>query len=145
MTITRTTHRTVTFFYPFRLEGYDELFQPGTYEVETLEELDLMAATRSYKKVQSNLHIWSRDDKTTSERVLVLDPVILDSALVLDSDPLREEERARMIGETGNDAGQDDSQNDGEGAGNAGDDDSPSHTTKPGRAFRLSQPAQRTP
>ncbi|MFC4235247.1 hypothetical protein ACFOY8_08415 [Thalassospira xianhensis] len=141
MTITRTTHRTVTFFHPFRLEGYDELFQPGTYEVETLEELDLMAATRSYKKVKSNLHIWSRDDKTTSERVLVLDPVILDSALVLDSDPLREEERARMIGETGNDAGQDD----GEGPGNAGDDDSPSHTTEPGRAFRLSQPDQRTP
>ncbi|RCK40089.1 hypothetical protein [Thalassospira xiamenensis] len=139
MTITRNTHRTVTFFHPFRLEGYDELFQAGTYEVETLEELDLMAATRSYKKVQSNLHVWSRDGKTTFERVLVLDPVILDSALVLDADPLREEERARMIGTTGKEDDHGD-------ADDAGEDDPPGHaTTGPGPAFRPSQPDHRTP
>ncbi|HBN51931.1 MULTISPECIES: hypothetical protein [Thalassospira] len=139
MTITRNTHRTVTFFHPFRLEGYDELFQAGTYEVETLEELDLMAATRSYKKVQSNLHVWSRDGKTTVARLLVLDPVILDSALVLDADPLREEERARMIGTTGKDDDHGD-------ADDAGEDDHPGHaTTGPGPAFRPSQPDHRTP
>lgn len=129
MTITRTTHRTVNFFHPFRLEGYDEVFDAGTYDVETLEELDLMAATRSYKKVRSNLHIWSRDGKTPFERVLALDPVILDRALVLDSDPLREAERSRMIGSVAKDDGrysrQNDSQNDSQ-----DDYNPPDHTTK---------------
>ena len=46
MTITRTTHRSVTFYHPFRLTRHNRLFPPGIYEVETTEELDAMAACR---------------------------------------------------------------------------------------------------
>ena len=100
MTITRTTHRTVNFFYPFRLEGHDGLYSAGSYEVETLEELDIMAATRSYKKVECKMTVWSGSGKDLAEHTISVEPSILEAALMLDSDPMRDKERARMIGKT---------------------------------------------
>lgn len=97
MSITRTTHRTVTFFHPFHLSGYDGLFPVGEYEVDTLEKLDTNAATRSYIKLECELHLWSDDDRARWGESIKVIPRELDAALVLDADPLREDERNQMI------------------------------------------------
>tara|TARA_Y100000588_G_C13449875_1_gene583586 strand:+ start:100 stop:525 length:426 start_codon:yes stop_codon:yes gene_type:complete len=102
MSITRTTHRTVTFFHPFHLSGYDGLFSAGEYEVDTLEKLDSSAATRSYIKLESELHLWADDDRARWGDSIKIIPRDLEAALALDSDPLREDERNQMIKSCGN-------------------------------------------
>ena len=97
MSITRTTHRTVTFFHPFHLPGHAGLLSPGEYEVDTLEKLDPDAATRSYIKLECHIHLWAEQDRTDGIDVLKVAPQDLEAALALDSDPLREDERNRMI------------------------------------------------
>ena len=103
MSITRTTHRTVTFFHPFHLSCHEGLLPAGEYDVDTLEKLDTEAATRSYIKLECHLHLWSDGDTRRSgkqdqgEKVLTVNPRDLEAALALDSDPLREDERNKMI------------------------------------------------
>ncbi|NIY76882.1 hypothetical protein HED22_14610 [Thalassospira sp. HF15] len=97
MSITRTTHRTVTFFHPFHLPGHAGLLAPGEYEVDTFEKLDPDAATRSYIKLECNVHLWAKQDLTDGIEALKVDPQVLEAALALDSDPLREDERNQMI------------------------------------------------
>ena len=97
MSITRTTHRTVTFFHPFHLSCHDGLLRAGEYEVDTLEKLDIEAATRSYIKLECQLHLWSEEDLAQGIKSLTVMPQELEAALALDSDPLREDERNRMI------------------------------------------------
>ncbi|MBO9507889.1 hypothetical protein [Thalassospira sp. A3_1] len=101
MTITRTTHRSVTFYHPFRLTGHNRLFPPGIYEVETTEELDAMAATRTYKKIECRIPVLVEGSRDMEEEILIVDPAALDAALVLDADPLREEEREALLGRPG--------------------------------------------
>lgn len=97
MSITRTTHRRVTFFHPFHLPGHAGLLTPGEYEVDTLEKLDPDAAIRSYIKLECHIHLWAEQDRSNGEDILSVDPLALEAALALDSDPLREEERNQMI------------------------------------------------
>ncbi|MBO6579463.1 MAG: hypothetical protein JJ871_00295 [Thalassospira sp.] len=97
MSITRTTHRTVTFFHPFHLPGHPGLLSPGEYEVDTLEKLDPDAAMRSYIKMECHVHLWAKEDMKDGIDVLMVEPQVLEAALALDSDPLREDERNQMI------------------------------------------------
>ena len=97
MSITRTTHRTVTFFHPFHLPGHAGLLSPGEYEVDTLEKLDPDAAMRSYIKLECHVHLWAKADMKDGIDVLKVEPQTLEAALALDSDPLREDERNQMI------------------------------------------------
>jgi hypothetical protein len=97
MSITRTTHRTVTFFHPFHLPGHNGLLTPGEYEIDTLEKLDLSAPKRSYIKIECHVHLWSDRDIIDGIDTLMVDPGTLETALALDSDPMREEQRNKMI------------------------------------------------
>lgn len=97
MSITRTTHRTVTFFHPFHLPGHAGLLPAGEYEVDTLEKLDPDAPTRRYIKLECHVHLWSENNKAHGMDILKVEPVTLEAALALDSDPMREEERNQMI------------------------------------------------
>jgi hypothetical protein len=97
MSISRTTHRTVTFFHPFHLPGHDKLLTPGEYEVDTYEKLDPDAAMRSYIKLECHVHLWAEQDRASGIDLIRVDPKALEAALALDSDPLREDERNRMI------------------------------------------------
>ena len=97
MSITRTTHRTVTFFHPFHLPGHAGLLVPGEYEVDTHEKLDRDAATRRYIKLECIVHLWAEQDRTDGIDELTVDPQALEAALALDSDPVREDERNQMI------------------------------------------------
>lgn len=106
MSITRTTHRIVTFFYPFRLTGHARLFPAGEYQVDTVEQLDISAAIRTYRKIKCQLHLWSDDGSAHEDRILHLDPAELERALALDSDPLRDKEREQMIAQSGEMPGQ---------------------------------------
>lgn len=97
MSITRTTHRRVTFFHPFHLPGHPGLLSPGEYEIDTLEKLDPDAAIRSYIKLECHVHLWAEQDRTGGIDMLIVAPQALETALALDSDPLREDERNKMI------------------------------------------------
>jgi len=97
MSITRTTHRTVTFFHPFHLPDHAGLLPAGEYKVDTLEKLDPNATTRSYIKQECHVHLWSEKDTAKGTPTLSVDPKVLEAALALDSDPMREDERSQMI------------------------------------------------
>jgi hypothetical protein len=97
MSITRTTHRTVTFFHPTHLPGHDGLLPAGEYEIDTLEKLDLDAPMRRYIALECHVHIWSDKDKSEATNILTVDPQKLEAALALDSDPLRASDRKQMI------------------------------------------------
>ena len=97
MSITRTTHRTVTFFHPFHLPNHAGLLPAGEYEVDTLEKLDPNATMRSYIKLECHVYLWSEKDTAEGKATLLVDPKVLESALALDSDPMREDERTQMI------------------------------------------------
>ncbi|WP_417827844.1 hypothetical protein [Thalassospira sp.] len=97
MSITRTTHRTVTFYHPFHLPGHAGLLSPGEYEVDTLEKLDRDAPTRRYIGLECHVHLWDKQDCSDGKDILKVDPQALAAALALDADPLREDERNQMI------------------------------------------------
>lgn len=97
MSITRTTHRTVTFFHPFHLPGHTGLLPAGEYEVDTLEKLDPDAPSRSYIKLECHVYLWSVKEPSGGAKTLKVDPGALEAAIALDSDPMREEERTKMI------------------------------------------------
>ena len=97
MSITRTTHRTVTFFHPFHLPGHAGLLTPGEYEVDTFEKLDRDAPIRRYIKLECIVHLWAEQDRVGGGDILTVAPQALEAALALDADPMREDERNQMI------------------------------------------------
>lgn len=84
MTI-RTTKSTVTFARPFRLANFDEVFAPGTYNVETDEELLEGLSLRAYRRILTLIHLPSSSDRPGLSRTLTIDPAELDAALKRDA------------------------------------------------------------
>lgn len=101
MSITRKTHRTVTFFHPFHLPGHDGLLPAGEYDVESIEKLDVDAPLRRYIPLECHVHIWSEKNRGEAPNILTVDPQKLEAALALDSDPMRAEDRREMIASYG--------------------------------------------
>jgi hypothetical protein len=79
MTI-RTTASTVSFAHPFMLAGMDRPFPPGTYQVETDEELLDGLSFYAFRRVSTSIHL----TRAGITEVVVIDPAELDAALVLD-------------------------------------------------------------
>ena len=67
---TRTSKKTVTFAHPFTLCDYEEVFQPGTYDVETDEERLEGVSFEAYRRVQTLGHL---------EKRLEPEPVLIES------------------------------------------------------------------
>ncbi len=51
----RTTRSTLTFKFPFTLSGIDRLFEPGTYAIETDEEVIPDISFVAYRHVETRL------------------------------------------------------------------------------------------
>jgi hypothetical protein len=83
MTI-RTTRKTITFTRPFRLNKAEELLPPGTYAVDTDEELIDGLSFLAYRRVATLLHLPSISRKSRTSGVVTVDPVELEKALERD-------------------------------------------------------------
>jgi hypothetical protein len=70
---TRTTRKTVTFRRPFCLSAADEVLPPGTYAVDTDEELIDGLSFLAYRCIATLLHLPCISNRGVSE-VVVIDP-----------------------------------------------------------------------
>lgn len=89
MTISRMSQKTVTFQHPFQLHGRGEIFPAGSYVVDTTEELVEGISFTVYRRVATQLHMKSRQHGMLYDRLLDINPIDLDFALVQDADPDR--------------------------------------------------------
>ena len=77
----RTIRKTVTFARPFRLDGTDEVFPQGDYDVETDEALIEGLSFVAYHRVGTFLHLHSSGGLS---RTMTIDPAVLEAALTRD-------------------------------------------------------------
>ncbi len=82
MTGTRTTRASVTFRHPFELFGFDRLAPPGTYDVDTEEEIIEGNDWTAYRRIATVLHL--RIGGRT--RMVTIDPEDLQFALTKDGE-----------------------------------------------------------
>lgn len=80
MTI-RTSTKTVTFNKPFRLDCLNERLPPGSYSVETDEELIEGVSPPAYRWILTIIHLDGRAGRRTEKRALTIDPTDLEAAL----------------------------------------------------------------
>ena len=81
----RTTKKTVTFVNPFTLGDFDEVLPPGTYEVETDEELLEGLSFHAYRRTLTLIHLPAKSGNPGLSRTLTIDPNELDAALKRDA------------------------------------------------------------
>ena len=81
MTISRTSHKTVTFVHPFQLKGFDDIFPSGSYVVYTTEELIESISFNAYQRVSTELHVQVKRRGIMVEQTLNVKPDDLDAAL----------------------------------------------------------------
>jgi hypothetical protein len=90
MTI-RTTSRTVTFTHPFTLDGMAEEQPPGTYTVETDDELIESARIPAYRCISTLIRVPGR---RSSAPGYLVDIDASDLAAALEKDAARHEQAA---------------------------------------------------
>jgi hypothetical protein len=78
----RTSKKTVTFANPFTLGDFEEVFQPGTYAVETDEERLHGVSFEAYRRIQTLFHLPATRGRS---RTLTVDPDDLEAALARDA------------------------------------------------------------
>jgi hypothetical protein len=82
--VIRTTSRTVVLTRPFTLSGLAEPQPPGTYVVETDEEvLDTISAP-AYRRVSTLIRLPGRPGSSVLEQVIDVDPEELAAVLAKD-------------------------------------------------------------
>lgn len=80
----RTTRKTVTFGNSFVLGDFDEVLPPGSYEVDTDEELLEGLSFHAYRRVLTLIYLPATSGRRGFSRVLTVDPNDLDAALKRD-------------------------------------------------------------
>ncbi|WP_193181663.1 hypothetical protein [Nisaea sediminum] len=81
----RTTKSTVTFENFFVLGDFKETFPPGTYEVETDEELLEGPSFSAYRRTKTLIYLPAEAGHPGSTRTLEIDYAALDDALRRDA------------------------------------------------------------
>ncbi len=81
----RTITTEVTFAHPFRLVGIAEVQPPGTYLVDTEEELLQAVSFTAWRRVDTVMHLPRRSTGPMVDQVVTIDPEALDAALALDA------------------------------------------------------------
>ena len=80
----RTTHTTVTFEHPFSLKGLDGPQAPGTFDVQTDDELMEGVSFPAYRRTATAISIPVPHGGAGSFQTIATDPQELDSALMAD-------------------------------------------------------------
>jgi hypothetical protein len=70
----------VTFRHAFHLKGADGLQPPGTYAVETDEELIAGLSFPAYRRVSTTIALWSAYGGTAVRQMVTIDPADLEEA-----------------------------------------------------------------
>ncbi len=83
--MTRTTRTSVRFARPFVLAGTDGEHPPGTYEVETDEELAEGVSFPVYRRTETRICLPLRTMGFHGNETVIIDPQDLAAALVRDS------------------------------------------------------------
>jgi len=81
----RTTTRTVTFTRPFVLSSADGIQVPGSYAVDTDEELLESLSFPVWRRVGTWIRLTSRQGGTTVFETVPIDPAELDTVLAGDT------------------------------------------------------------
>ena len=77
----RTTRKTVTFTRPFSVDGVDKVQPPGTYTVDTDEELLDGLSFLAYRRVGTLLHLPSTSSQVGVTELVNVNPSELEAAL----------------------------------------------------------------
>lgn len=80
----RTVPSTITFTKPFRLSGFEEPLQAGTYKIETLEELIEGVSFPAWRRIETLLFLPQPPGQPKLTQVAVIDPTELEEARILD-------------------------------------------------------------
>lgn len=83
----RITNRTVVFIHPFRLTALDAPQPPGSYVVETEEELIQELSFPAYRRTGAWLRLPPPPGSSALDRVVNIDPAELDAAIAGDAVP----------------------------------------------------------
>lgn len=83
--MTRTKRTQVTFQHSFRLDAFDKPQPPGTYLVETDEELIEGLSFVAYRRVSTSLHLPAIDSGRPVHQLVHTDPQELADALERDA------------------------------------------------------------
>jgi hypothetical protein len=78
---TRVTNRTVVFVRPFVLDQTQDAMAPGTYTIETEEELLDTVSFAAYRRVSTVM----RYTEAGITSFIAVDPIALDAALMRDA------------------------------------------------------------
>lgn len=82
----RTTVRTVTMTRPFTVQGLEETLPPGSYVVETDEDLIDSLSFPVYRRTATWIRLPQRTDGQGVSQVALIDPDELDDAIAPSSD-----------------------------------------------------------
>ncbi len=81
----RTKSKIVTFLYPFKLSGVDDVQPAGRYVVETDEELLQTLSRTAYRRLSTLIRLPGRSDSTERARIVDIAPAELAAVLVSDA------------------------------------------------------------
>lgn len=82
----QTTRKSVTFLHPFSLGGIAEQLEPGTYIVETLEDLIEGLSFVAFRRVSTTIDIVAKGYGGAARQVVAIDPHDLEAALKRDAE-----------------------------------------------------------
>jgi len=83
----RTITSTVTFARPFALAGCDGVQPPGTYSVETDEEMMQTPSVTAYRRLTTLMRFPAGSDAAGSSHIVAIDVAELEAALARDARP----------------------------------------------------------
>jgi hypothetical protein len=89
--IARSSSKIVSFTKPFLLRGVDRVLPAGSYRVVTDEELIEGLSFPAYRRVSTMIFVPGQSRYGTSEEMVTVDPVDLQSAQDRDAGTLRPE------------------------------------------------------
>jgi hypothetical protein len=91
----RTTTKTVVFHHPFAVGAVDGLLPPGSYVVETDEELIPGISFLAYRRVRTTMILPIAFGVAGARQVVTIDPQELEVALVRDAESVARAEHSR--------------------------------------------------
>lgn len=80
----RTTRETVTFLHPFTLTSVDEPMEPGTYAIDTVEEMLEGPSFVGFRRLSTEITIFHKTYGAAARQIVEIDPAELATALARD-------------------------------------------------------------
>jgi len=82
----RSSRKTVTFAYPFSLNGIEGTFPPGTYTIEVTDEQLNGLSFIAYRRVTTTITLPSSNTANVSRQLVEIEPADLEEALARDAE-----------------------------------------------------------